>query len=542
MRTAFHPHCLARHGLARHGQSSSQPGSIFNGLVAASDPHAKRLPPTNDFRFQGGRLPDAGNGCYGDRNSEIISQGDSRSVRFVVTLADPPQVFLEQRSPSMYRAILPLGSLLLLVVSSLVVGNLHAQENNRPPSGYQALFNGKDLSGWHGMGHFDPRKLAAMSDEERQEKRKTDLLDVAKHWTVEDGDLVNDGQGVYLTTNDDFENIDLWIDYATVPKADSGIYLRASPQVQIWDYTKEGGKWNIGADKGSGGLWNNSSGTAGKDPTVLADKPLGEWNRFRIQQLGSRTSVWLNDQKVVDNAVMENFWDRNRPLRRSGPIQLQTHGGEIRWKNLFVREIPWEEALEEFRSRNADGFVSVFNGKDFTGWSGPTDNYTIVDETLVCKPGSGGTIFTDEVYGDFVVRFEFKLPPGGNNGLAIRYPGSGDTAYVGMCELQVIDSEHPKYADLDDRQYHGSAYGMAPAARGYLRPTGEWNFQEVTVKGSTIKVELNGYVILNTDLGQVEEFMAGSAHPGKDRTEGHFGFAGHSDPVQFRNVSIKRLD
>ena len=106
----------------------------------------------------------------------------------------------------------------------------------------------------------------------------------------------------------------------------------------------------------------------------------------------------------------------------------------------------------------------------------------------------------------------------------------------------MIDSEHPKSADLDDRQYHGSAYGMAPAARGYLRPTGEWNFQEVTVKGSTIKVELNGYVILNTDLGQVEEFMAGSAHPGKDRTEGHFGFAGHSDPVQFRNVSIKRLD
>ena len=442
----------------------------------------------------------------------------------------------------MCRSILPLGSLLWLLVSCLVVGNLHAQENNRPPSGYQALFNGKDLSGWHGMGHFDPRKLAAMSEEERQEKRKTDLLDVAKHWTVEDGDLVNDGQGVYLTTNDDFENIDLWIDYATVPKADSGVYLRATPQVQIWDYTKEGGKWNIGADKGSGGLWNNSSGTAGKDPTVLADKPLGEWNRFRIQQLGSRTSVWLNDQKVVDNAVMENFWDRNRPLLRSGPIQLQTHGGEIRWKNLFVREIPWEEALVEFRSRNADGFVSVFNGKDFTGWSGPTDNYAIVDETLVCKPGSGGTIFTDEVYGDFVVRFEFKLPPGGNNGLAIRYPGSGDTAYVGMCELQVIDSEHPKYAELDDRQYHGSAYGMAPAARGYLRPTGEWNFQEVTVKGSTIKVELNGYVILNTDLSQIEEFMGGSAHPGQDRTEGHFGFAGHSDPVQFRNVSIKRLD
>ncbi len=111
-----------------------------------------------------------------------------------------------------------------------------------------------------------------------------------------------------------------------------------------------------------------------------------------------------------------------------------------------------------------------------------------------------------------------------------------------MCELQVLDSEHPKYAQLDARQYHGSAYGMVPAHRGYLRPTGEWNFQEVTVKGSTIKVELNGTVILDTDLAKVSETLADQPHPGKDRTSGHFGFAGHSDPVQFRNISIKRLD
>ena len=110
-----------------------------------------------------------------------------------------------------------------------------------------------------------------------------------------------------------------------------------------------------------------------------------------------------------------------------------------------------------------------------------------------------------------------------------------------MCELQVLDSEHPKYATLDARQYHGSAYGMVPAKRGYLRPTGEWNFQEVTVTGSRIKVELNGNVILDADLSQVKEYMHNSPHPGKDRIQGHFGFAGHSDPVEFRNVRIKRL-
>ncbi|MCA9212593.1 MAG: DUF1080 domain-containing protein [Planctomycetales bacterium] len=416
-----------------------------------------------------------------------------------------------------------------------------AQDNNHPPKGFEALFNGKDLSGWHGMEHFSPIKLAEMSDDERAAKREADLEDVAKHWTVENGELVNDGHGVYLTTNEDLGDIDLLVDYKTVAKADSGIYLRATPQVQIWDYTEEGGKWNIGADKGSGGLWNNSPGAAGKDPSELADKPFGEWNRFRIRQVGARTSVWLNGKHVVDHATMENFWDRNAPLLSKGPIQLQTHGGEIRWKNIFVRKISADEANEILASANDDGFESVFNGTNFDGWSGPLDNYTIDNGTLMCKPGKGGTIYTDKVYKNFVVRLEFKLPPGGNNGLAIRYPGSGDTAYVGMTELQVLDNTADKYASLDKRQYHGSAYGMAPAHRGYLRPVGEWNFQEVTVNGSKIKVELNGSVILDTDLSTISEFMGNSPHPGKDLTEGHFGFAGHSDPVQFRNVRIKTL-
>ena len=111
-----------------------------------------------------------------------------------------------------------------------------------------------------------------------------------------------------------------------------------------------------------------------------------------------------------------------------------------------------------------------------------------------------------------------------------------------MCELQVLDSEHPKYATLDPRQYHGSAYGMAPAHRGYLRPAGQWNFQQVTVKGSTIQVELNGYTILDVDLSQVTEFKNDTPHPGKDRRSGHFGFAGHNDPVAFRNISIQELN
>ena len=137
------------------------------------------------------------------------------------------------------------------------------------------------------------------------------------------------------------------------------------------------------------------------------------------------------------------------------------------------------------------------------------------------------------------VVFEFELE-GEHYRVARSYRKTRRTSAVSL-ELQVLDSEHPKYAKLDERQYHGSAYGMVPAKRGYLREAGKWNFQQVTVNGSTIRVELNGNVILDTDLNEVSEYMGNSPHPGKDRTSGYFGFAGHGDAVEFRNISIKPL-
>lgn len=406
--------------------------------------------------------------------------------------------------------------------------------------GFEPLFNGTDLAGWHGMTTFDPQKLAAMSAEDRQKQLDEWNATIPEHWKVVDGVIENDGFGAYLTTDADFGDYELLVDYKTVPKADSGIYLRGTPQVQIWDHTNEA-QFKHGCEKGSGGLWNNSAGAPGKDPLVLADRPFGEWNTFRIVQTGARTSVWLNDQQVVDHAIMENYFHRDQPLYRTGPIQLQTHGGPISWRNIQLRPIEAAEANDILREHSGQGFTSLFNGTDLTGWQGAVDSYEVVDGAIRCKTGKGGVLHTAEQYGDFVARLEFRLPPGGNNGLAIRYPGEGDTAYVGMCELQVLDTEHEKYARLDPRQAHGSAYGMVAAHRGYLRPAGEWNFQVVTVKGSTIQVELNGTRILDADLSKVTEFLGDRPHPGKDRTEGYFGFAGHNDPVEFRRVEIKRL-
>lgn len=214
-----------------------------------------------------------------------------------------------------------------------------------PPPGYRAIFNGRDLSGWHGL---NPHTAAKLTGEKKQASLEQQREAFSKHWTVENGELVNDGEGPYATSDEEFGDIEFLIEYKTVPKADSGIYLRGTPQVQIWDWHQKFDPKNPTRKPhlGSGGLFNNSPDAPGRDPLVLADRPFGEWNQFRIRQIGDRTWVWLNDQAVVDGAVMENYWDRNQPLPARGPIMLQTHGGEIRWRNLFVHEIGPEEAAK----------------------------------------------------------------------------------------------------------------------------------------------------------------------------------------------------
>lgn len=233
----------------------------------------------------------------------------------------------------MKKTILPL---LLIALSGFAIAG-----ENVPPAGFTAIFNGKDLTGWWGAGTEDPAKYLALAPEALAKKREASLADIQKHWSAANGELINDGNGLYLTSEKNYGDFELFVDYKTVAKADSGIYLRGVPQVQIWDYTDKG-KFGIGANKGSGGLWNNSAGAPGKDPLVLADKPFGEWNRFHIKMVGDKVTIRLNDKLVVDNAKMENYFDRKGSMPKAGPIQLQTHGGEIRWRNVFIRELPAE--------------------------------------------------------------------------------------------------------------------------------------------------------------------------------------------------------
>lgn len=426
---------------------------------------------------------------------------------------------------------------LLLVPPLAALG----QDDNKPPKGFSALFNGKDFKDWTGGATRDPREIAALGGPERTQWEAEMKRGIDEHWRVENGELVSDGHEPYLASKRDYGDVEMWVDWKINAKGDSGIYLRGTPQVQIWDPTNEAVKKH-GADKGSGALWNNKKHE--RFPAELADKPLGEWNRMYIRMVGPYVTVKLNDKMVADNVVMENYYKPELPIYASGPIYLQTHGSETRFRNVFVREIPAEEAnqlLSEIGGAETE-FQPVFNGKDLSNWTGAVDDYEVKDGAIQCKAGHGGNLFTNDEFENFVVRFEFKLPPGGNNGLGLRAATNQDQLAFSAMEIQILDDGHPKYADLHDYQVHGSLYGMAPAVRGYLRPTGEWNWQEVSLDGDELRVVVNGFEVLNTNLAEVrKEPVDGNDHPGASRKRGHLALCGHNDPVAIRNIRVKRL-
>ena len=246
--------------------------------------------------------------------------------------------------------------LVVCLLGLIAISNLaQAQENNQPPTGFTALFNGRDTADWTGGATRDPREITAMNATERAEHEASMRRGIDEHWRVEDGELVSDGKEPYLATKTEYGDFEMWVDWMINPQGDSGIYLRGVPQVQIWDPSDREAHRN-GADKGSGALWNNQ--THERWPKELADKPPGDWNRMFIRMVGPYVSVDLNDKHVVDNVVMENYYDRAIPVFMRGPIYLQTHGAETRFRNVFVREIPYAGIGEGTRrnSRRRGGF------------------------------------------------------------------------------------------------------------------------------------------------------------------------------------------
>ena len=412
---------------------------------------------------------------------------------------------------------------------------------NENPSedGYVSLFNGKDLTGWKGLVG-NPISRSKMSDKELATAQAKVDKEAAKNWLAKDGELFFTGEGNNLCTEKQYGDFEILIDWKLYPgdEPDGGVYLRGTPQVQIWDISRT----HVGAEVGSGGLYNNQ--THESDPLKVADLELGEWNTFYIKMVGDRVTVLLNGELVVDNVILENFWDRSQPIFPIEQIELQAHGSEMAYRDIYIKELERPEPFKLSNEEKKDNFEVLFDGTNMHSWTGNTQDYVIEDGNIVIYPTNshGGNLYTKKEYDNFVFRFEFQLTEGANNGLGIRTPMEGDAAYVGM-ELQILDNDAPVYKNLEEFQYHGSVYGVIPAKRGYLKPLDEWNYQEVTADGDNIKVILNGITILDGNIREATNngTIDGKDHPGLLNKSGHIAFLGHGSVVKFRNIRVKDL-
>ncbi|MCL1821477.1 MAG: DUF1080 domain-containing protein [Prolixibacteraceae bacterium] len=406
--------------------------------------------------------------------------------------------------------------------------------------GYYSMFNEKDLTGWKGLAG-NPISRSKMTAKQLTEEQKKADERMRRDWRVENDILIFEGEGFdNLCSEKMYGDFEMFVDWRMEANGDGGVYLRGSPQVQTWDISRV----DVGAQVGSGGLYNNQTNRS--TPLRVADNPINEWNTFRIKMIGDKVTVYLNGILVTDNVVLENYWNRNLPIFEEESIELQAHGTRLEFRDIYVREIPRPVAYSVSPEEQKEGFAPMFNGIDLDGWTGNKVDYFAQEGMIVCQPsGHGsGNLYTEKEYSDFIIRFEFQLTPGANNGLGIRSPLHGDAAYVGM-ELQILDNDADIYKNLEAYQYHGSVYGVIPAKRGFLKPVGEWNVQEVQAIGNRIKITLNGEVILDGDIAEASkngtQTIDNQKHPGLLNKSGHIGFLGHGSSLKFRNLRIKTL-
>lgn len=404
-----------------------------------------------------------------------------------------------------------------------------APSNAAHGTGWKPLFNGVDLTGWKGFV-ADPPKRAKMSEQELADAQSQADAKMQDHWSVVDGVLTFDGQGENICTFDDYGDFELLVDWKIEEGGDSGIYLRGSPQVQIWDSAK--------APEGSGGLYNNQINPA--KPIFCADKPAGEWNTFRIKMIGERVSVWLNHVPAAIDVPLENYWEHGQPIYPTGPIELQNHGSKLCFKDIQIREVSEPERNAE---KKLAAWKPLFLGKDLAGWQFKPGTWKVENGEMVCAGGS--YIWTQEQYGDFILELEFKIPPGGNSGVFFRNADINDPVQTGI-ELQIYDTYGQ---EPPGRNHCGAIYDcMAPMVQAVRKP-GEWNHVVVICRGPWINAYMNGRRIIRMDLDRWTE-----PHKNPDGSEnkfntaykdmprrGYIGFQDHGNPVYFRNVRILTL-
>ncbi len=355
--------------------------------------------------------------------------------------------------------------------------------------GYRAeLFNGRDLDGWQVTG-----------------------CDAG----VDNGLLVLRSGDGFVRTNERHGDFVLELDWRARRTADydSGVYIRADlpPEGKPWP-----ARYQVNLKQGAEG---NLLGVPGATSSGLV-KP-GQWNHFKLTVSGDTAELEINGQKA---------WKASGLKNADGYIGFQSEvdgGGQFEFRNIELTDLD---------------FRPLFNGRDLAGWTGDTKGYKVEDGSIVSPLLGSGKLYTDEEFSDFDFRFDFKLSPGGNNGIGIRAPLTGDAAYAGM-EIQVLDDGDERYKTIQPYQAHGSVYGIVPAKRGFLKPVGQWNHEEIIARGRQITVILNGTTIVDANLDEASKngTVDHKQHPGLKNDRGHIGFLGHGARIEFRNIRIQDL-
>jgi hypothetical protein len=417
-----------------------------------------------------------------------------------------------------------------------------------PPAGFTPLFNGRDLSGWRGRPHLDPAKEAAGTDAEREARQRGWNDDLAAHWKVEQGEIVNDGHGVFLTTDRDYGDVELLLEWMMPqPCADSGVYLRGNPQVQLWDPACER-DFKHGAQKGSGGLWNNPAESAGKFPLAKADKPIGDWNAMRIRMQGDRVTVELNGQVVVDHQALANFFAKGSPLPERGPIQIQTHGAPLRVRNVFIRELgELDGSGAGWRDLGKDDFRNV-NGEPTT--------WTWGVGFVKCTGRPVGVTSTTREFTNFEMSVEWRhLSSGGNSGVFLWCPPKvlenlpPGKLPPGGIEVQVLDHGYKTQYEKSGKKanWFTTDGDVFPVGSSDMKPfppvapNGKRSFPKERHSRGT--PEWNRYFIRAVD-GEVRLWVNGHEVSGGSDCKPATGFLcleAEGAPVEFRHLRIREL-
>ncbi len=429
----------------------------------------------------------------------------------------------------------------------LVAGTIFAAE---PPAGFMPLFNGKDLAGWRGRPHFDPVKEAEGTDQERADRQAKWNADMAAHWKVEDGVIVNDGHGVFLTTDRDYADFELHLEWMfPEPCGDSGIYLRGHPQVQLWDPACER-DFKHGCQKGSGGLWNNPAGAEGKDPLVKADRPIGEWNTMQIRMQGDRVTVVLNDQLVVDHQPLPNYFAKGQaPLPDRGPIQIQTHGAPMHVRNVFIRELGTLDG-------SGPGWKDLGEA-DFENVNCAADTWTWKNGLAHCTGKPVGVIRTTRPLTNFELAAEWRhLSKAGNSGFFLWAPPQAFENLTpgklpgGGIEVQVLDHGYTEQYEqktgkkADWFRTDGDVFPVGSSAmRPFppVAPNGTRSFP--TARHSRGTPEWNQYYVRAIN-GEVRLWVNGHEVSGGAECVPATGFLcleSEGAPVEFRRLRIREL-